>query len=198
MKHKILVLYTGAALFFAAGSLLLAGHDELSCANCHVPHRSGDSSDPGAYGVALWNSFETADGLPTFELYSSETLDATDLSQPDGSSRLCLGCHDGSFSGSTMRDSVVFSAGDLAKAHPVSFTYDSALAAADGTLNDPQTAPSGFGGTVDEDLLDERHKVQCASCHDVHSTGLGTNHLRWEYDPAQGTEMMMCNVCHTR
>ena len=52
---------------------------------------------------------------------------------------------------------------------------------------------SGFGGTIDKDLLDEKGKMQCTSCHDVHITGKGENLLRWDIDDG---EEVMCRVCH--
>ncbi len=56
---------------------------------------------------------------------------------------------------------------DLTGHHPISFVYDSALAAADGELFDPAVVASGLGGTIDDDLLFEG-RLECSSCHDVH------------------------------
>jgi predicted CXXCH cytochrome family protein len=51
---------------------------------------------------------------------------------------------------------------DLSDDHPVSFTYDSALAAANPQLKDPVTL-------VNQVRLDGAHQVQCTSCHDPHN-----------------------------
>ena len=58
---------------------------------------------------------------------------------------------------------------DLKNDHPVSFTYNTALATADGELFNPSAANSGPTSTIDADLLFSS-KVECASCHDVHNT----------------------------
>jgi hypothetical protein len=141
-----------------------------------------------------------SDGLPTFDKYTSKTFDklGTDLGQPDGAARMCLGCHDGSYSKIGSTSTRLFKAGDLARSHPVSFTYDSALAAKvpGGTLRDP-SSNSGFGGTITQDLLDSKNKVQCTSCHDVHATGVGADMLRWDNEIATETTKM-CRVCHNK
>ena len=56
---------------------------------------------------------------------------------------------------------------DLTHEHPISFEYSTALAKADGGLEDPATAPSGLSGTIAEDLL-QNGFMECSSCHDVH------------------------------
>jgi len=57
------------------------------CAFCHTPH--GATNEPR---TPLWNrSLSSA----TYTPYSSTSLDATDLGQPEGKSKLCLSCHDG-------------------------------------------------------------------------------------------------------
>jgi hypothetical protein len=110
----------------------------------------------------------------SFTLYSSATLNAFP-GQPDGKSKLCLSCHDGTVavenhSGNTNGTWFVTFGNvgiDLTDDHPISFTYDAALAQADGQLYDPTTTLSGLGGTIEEDLLDNG-KMECTSCHDVH------------------------------
>jgi predicted CXXCH cytochrome family protein len=182
-----------------------AAHSTYGCHNCHLPHKAATPDDPAAsWGVPLWSTAQTSDGLPTFTLYGSETFNAlaTDITQPDGPSKLCLGCHDGSYiafkymPGST----AIFGPNDLAKSHPVSFTYDSALAARHpkGSLRDPAVATSGLGGTIRKDLLDDHGKMQCTSCHDVHTSGKGEFMLRYDYDVATHTDNILCRVCHDK
>ena len=187
-------LVAGAVLLTAAGTQ--AGHSTLSCADCHISHTPGSSSSG-----PLWSTRHSAEGLPAFTLYSSPSFDAlhTDISQPDGASRLCLGCHDGSYSGLAGSGSPVFQAPDLARSHPVSFTYDSALASrvSKGRLNDPATTPSGLGSSIAKDLLDENGKMQCTSCHAVHSNAAkGPKLLRYEYRPGSRSGEQICVVCH--
>ena len=172
-----------------------AGHSSLSCNDCHMTHRAPGGEDAGS--GALWSTMNIDDGLPVFTLYSSPSFDAlrTDIDQPDGPSKLCLGCHDGSYEGFISGSSMTFDAGDLSKSHPISFTYDSALAARvqRGRLNDPSSTPSGLGRSIAEDLLDDAGKMQCTSCHDVHSTRGIASDLRYAYDEKNPR---LCKVCH--
>ncbi len=139
------------------------------CIVCHTPH----NADVSVSSAPLWNHAVTA---ATFTLYGSATLDAT-VGQPDGVSKLCLSCHDGtvaidSYGGATgttfMQPTDPGYVGtDISDDHPVSYVYDAALATADGGLYDPTTQNSGLGGTIDQDMLFST-KVQCASCHNAH------------------------------
>jgi hypothetical protein len=206
MRKLAIGVVMGAALLFAASPAAFAAHSDHGCSNCHVPHHAADPTDADAsWGVPLWSTAQTADGLPVFTLYSSKTFDAlgTDITQPDGASKLCLGCHDGSYSyfaSVNPTSEAIFSTDDLTKSHPISFTYDATLSAAvtDGGLNDPTTTDSGLGGTIDDDLLDIQHKMQCTSCHDVHLTGLTDFMLRYEYDVAAHTDNVLCRTCHNK
>ncbi len=203
--HKSLMCLVAVGLLCLTTGAVQAAHSDHGCFNCHVPHKAVDPAHPTDYGVPLYSDAQNSDGLPTFTLYTSKTFDAlgTDIGQPDGASRLCLGCHDGSYDyflpgGHGGPDSdAIFDGDALARSHPISFTYDTALAndAGDG-LRDPSTALSDLGGTVDEDLLDIKGKVQCTSCHDVHVTGIGTYLLR--YDIEEDGEQVMCRVCHNK
>lgn len=179
-----------------------AAHSDRGCHRCHMPHHAGTEDDPNAsFGVPLWSTAYSSDGLPVFTLYSSKTFNAlgTDIGQPDGATKLCLGCHDGSYPRIARPESTArFEPGDLARSHPVSFTYDAALAAkTNGGLKNP-SEPSGLGGSISEDLLDEREKVQCSSCHDTHTSGKGEFMLRFDYDVATYTDNVICRACHNK
>jgi predicted CXXCH cytochrome family protein len=139
------------------------------CVVCHTPH----DADTTVASAPLWNHEVTT---AAFTLYSSDTLDAT-LGQPDGVSKLCLSCHDGSvaldsFAGASGGTPMATSAAgyvglDLTDDHPISFVYDDSLATSDGGLHPPTTTASGLIGTIDEDML-FGNKLQCGSCHDPH------------------------------
>lgn len=60
--------------------------------------------------------------------------------------------------------------GDLSDDHPISFTYDAALAVSDGELHDPTTSSSGMGSSIANDMLygPSHDQVECSSCHDIH------------------------------
>ncbi len=172
----------------------LGGHERLTCGDCHLTDDRDKVTATDKSG-ALWSTKHTADGLPTFKVYSSPSFDRlkTDIGQPDGTSKLCLGCHDGSYPGLRNRKAI-FSGGDLARSHPVSFTYSSSLAARvrNGTLHDPRTTSSGLGGTIAEDMLDENGKMQCTSCHNVHpSEAKGPKLLRMDNRGSR-----LCLTCH--
>lgn len=160
------------------------------CEVCHVPH----NADATVADAPLWNHEVTAS---SYTEYSSPSLDAT-VVDPTGSSLLCLSCHDGTvaldnFGGATGGTNLVSTAmgTDLSGDHPVSFTYDSALATTDGGLADPGD-PSGLGGTIADDLL-IGGKLECASCHDVHRAYANASLLKISND-ASG----LCLTCHTK
>jgi predicted CXXCH cytochrome family protein len=82
--------------------------------------------------------------------------------------------------------------GSLAEEHPISFTYDDALASADGELEIPSTADSGLGSTIAADMLTS-NKVQCSSCHDPHNAA-GVSFLLRKTN--QGSQL--CLTCHIK
>lgn len=87
-------------------------------------------------------------------------------------SSFCLSCHDGIFERSGHTASNVGNPEDIDHLsmfrgdHPVSFEFDRDLAARKDFLNDPYITPSGFGGTVAEDLLVEG-RIECVTCHNI-------------------------------
>ncbi|MCX7151076.1 MAG: cytochrome C, partial [Proteobacteria bacterium] len=146
----------------------------------------------------------------TYTLYSSPTLNAT-VSQPGGNSKLCLSCHDGTVAvnsfggvtGTTMISAANNIGSNLKASHPIGFTYDSALATADGSLFDPATKSVTIGsgaqtrtGTLSAMLL-YGGKMECDSCHDVHNTftvgGAGTGLVKVD---AAGSKI--CLACHNK
>ena len=132
------------------------------CVFCHTPH--GATNSPGA---PLWNRALSGQTYTTYSSSSldAETI-AGQLAQPAGSSKLCLSCHDGTLAissvnvlGGNLNVSVpITGAGpgdtmpagegvltgftrnlgtDLSNDHPISLTYDTTLANADGELRNP-------------------------------------------------------------
>lgn len=162
------------------------------CVVCHTPHNGTSGLE-----APLWNHALT---VATFTPYASSTLDAS-VGQPDGVSLVCLSCHDGTVAldafGSTPGVIEFMPAGarllgtDLANDHPVSFTYDTALASADGGLFDPAITASGLGGTIEQDFL-RSGKVQCASCHNPHDVANG------KFLRKDNTGSALCLTCHDK
>ncbi len=159
-----------------------------ACIVCHTPH----NATTDVSNVPLWNHDVTS---ATFDLYSSSTLDGS-IGQPDGTTKLCLSCHDGTvamdnFGGTTSGTELLTGSAlvgtDLRDDHPVSISYNPA---ADAELH-PVSDPIDGGGTVNDLLFD--NNVECASCHDVHNTGGHASLLRISNEGSA-----LCLSCHIK
>jgi predicted CXXCH cytochrome family protein len=212
--------YSAAAVFVSAflvgvaqaGTIAGSDHDFSNinadgqiCVNCHTPH----NADTSVANVPLWNHDVT---LATFVLYSSPTMNSTP-GQPGGSSKLCLSCHDGtvaidSFGGNTGGDFMqpsdsAYIGTDLSDDHPISITYDSALAIADPALLDPSATSVTIGlggdktntGTV-SNLMLPADQVQCSSCHDVHNNFVPPGESALLIVTKDGSDI--CFTCHNK
>lgn len=165
MKKIMLIV----ALLVLPVATTLAFHPNNDCDRCHVPHMAPDND-----GVPLWSGLGIA-ATTSFTNYDSASLDAT-VGDPEGSTLLCLGCHDSS-AGDRHNINAVGSSGDMSATHPMEFVYDSALAITDNELVDPAAAGSSTvvngDGTIVADLLStEAGKMNCVSCHEIHVNGL--------------------------
>lgn len=173
----------------AGGAVAIGAVSESEvCLFCHTPHRATGEG-------ALWNHSLSSAG---YKPYSSSSLKAV-VGQPNGASKLCLSCHDGTVALGmvhsrpapiAMRNGVTTMppgpsnlGTDLSDDHPVSFVYDSALAAAQGELKDPATL-------VAKVRLDHEGQVQCTSCHDPHSDQFG------KFLVQDNTGSALCSTCH--
>jgi hypothetical protein len=110
---------------------------------------------------------------------------------------------------------------DLHTTHPISFTYDASLAVADGAVENPMVyhigdakteltcntppvpkewdGPSLAGLTIDEALLFD-HKLECASCHDVHNQqgNVSSGLLKIDGMDRSGRGDLLCRTCHIK
>ncbi|MEX0777334.1 MAG: hypothetical protein WD042_16645 [Phycisphaeraceae bacterium] len=206
MNRKLfLMAAVGVTMLLGYSAQTAMAHGGSRCNSCHVPHNAaGDNSE-----VPLWNPAHTTTTLDgNYNAAEGGTLNAT-LSGPNGASKLCLSCHDGSYDHVSAAHSFtgeVGSMGGLANSHPISFVYDAALVAADGGtgLKDPTALKT-------EGVLDGMSQVQCTSCHEVHDTDSrqDVNNLRWAYpsviDNGDGTTSTIsanagpfCMHCHNK
>ena len=185
-----------------AGSILMTRHnlsasgpgpvkatvEKPVCEFCHAPHRSGQAHP-------RWNT-ELSEVIYT--TYRSSTLKAA-VGQPNGASKLCLSCHDGTIAlGTTPGGSRVAPVAggaarmargktnlgiDLSDDHPVSFVYDSGLAARNGQLE----FPTALRRPV---RLDRYDRLQCTSCHDPHNDQYG------KFLVMNNAGSSLCITCH--
>jgi hypothetical protein len=194
-----------------AGTITGSAHDFTGqswsggriCVACHTPHKS----DTSITDAPLWNH---TNSTASYTLYSSPTMNAT-VTQPGGGSKLCLSCHDGtvavnSFGGVTGTSMISTKnnlGSNLKASHPIGFTYNTALATADGSLHDPSTKTVTIGsgtqtktGTLASVLL-YGGKMECDSCHDVHNTftvgAAGTGLVKVDQAGSK-----VCLACHNK
>lgn len=160
--------------------------EDRICVFCHAPHGTSAKGP-------LWNRTDPIgpNGDGTFPLYANAEAallanadakyDNSDPAlYPNGSTRLCLSCHDGvtaiaevinggdldaSLGNMTTEGSSMII--DLSAAHPVSFVFNQTIATA------------VYGNRFDltnllPGLLDAESRLQCASCHDPHKDTFDT------------------------
>ncbi|MEI7728132.1 MAG: cytochrome c3 family protein [Verrucomicrobiota bacterium] len=160
------------------------------CIYCHASHNALSTLVP------LWNHGTTVQAAYTLYGNPNGTMQAV-TAQPSGTSKACLSCHDGTvandtFGGATGSHSIsgLSNLGtDLSKTHPISFTYDAALAIADKALVSPASAAKvDAAGNIPLFL----GKVECGSCHAVHDSTY-TPFLRMNNNGSA-----MCLTCHIK
>ena len=162
---------------------------DQKCIFCHTPHNAKTTQL-----IPLWNHGATT---TTFTLYQNTgTLNAT-MGQPAGTSKACLSCHDGTvasdsygtITGTHLMTGTANLGTSLADDHPVSFTYDPALATADGGLISPLNANFVDGGGT---IPLFAGKMECASCHEVHDNTFG------KFLRVSNAGSALCLKCHVK
>ena len=175
------------------------------CIFCHTPHNSNPAGP-------LWNH-QLSSGVtylkylsPTMIAYSSQAT----APDPNGSSKLCLSCHDGTVAlGAVAKGAIPLAGGktnmirgdtgfigtDLSRTHPISFAVTDQLIAANNAKNAPLNTLAAM--KADPSVhLDGADRVQCTACHDPHSDdNFVTSGVRFYNKPQRaGT----CVVCHAQ
>ena len=155
------------------------------CIFCHTPH----------HGAGLGNNRPGSTAI--YQPYNSTTLVSPPPGAPNGATRVCLSCHDGTIAlGQTLSSGLMAFVNtgpggtlagasnlgtDLRRGHPVSFAPGSAPSLRAPPQGDPVT-------------LDAGGRLQCTSCHNPHEDRL---------DPVQGKFLVksnrasaLCLTCH--
>ncbi|GBE29099.1 doubled CXXCH motif [bacterium BMS3Bbin04] len=169
------------------GAVKAVGESRI-CIFCHTPHG-------GAPVAPLWNRYES---VTVFDIYPSGGSMQSTPTQPNGSTRICLSCHDGTSALGTVRNldySIPFTgtsvqgglpAGEsnlgisLSDDHPVSFVP---------SLEDPEIRLPDIMSPVH---LDGNGEMQCRTCHDPHDNSIG-NFLVLDNIGSQ-----ICIICHQK
>lgn len=157
------------------------------CVFCHTPHRSSGEGP-------LWN--RKASAVSFFKHYSSPTLaiddpavkGASEYGQPNGSTRLCLSCHDGvtalgavfttpsqmsdvpiqfiDVKNSTSGPNVHLAYETFSSHHPVSFKYNATVRSI--LTSPPYNKTEYWFSPANGVKLDKQERMQCTTCHDPH------------------------------
>lgn len=175
------------------------------CKFCHIPHNA-------TVPEPLWgHALPRAARYETPPIRSRGASDQVAAPQPDGSSRLCLSCHDGTVAlgevagearSIAMAGSQRLGPGragflgtDLSGAHPVSFVVpdgDPGLGSGD---HDMGLRPRAAIDADPDVRLDRDGKMQCTTCHDPH-TDRYFQEGRVPHFWVKATVAEVCLVCH--
>lgn len=164
------------------------------CVFCHSSHNASKDGPLWGHETTKSNSFKT---------YDRSTL-ASKPEQPNGATKLCLSCHDGTIAVGAIRGlskpSTMSNVGgggeipagrrsnlgtDLTGTHPVSIQFSQTTAVNAKHLRWPPHDPADKVGT------DRDGYVQCTSCHDPHSSK-SEKYPFWKKE----TFDEVCIVCH--
>jgi predicted CXXCH cytochrome family protein len=168
------------------------------CIFCHTPHNAAPKTP-------LWNK---AIDPVNYILYSSTTQSVTP-SQPNGPSRLCLSCHDGTLAlGAVLQPSGgIATTGEitpgrpsyigvvLSDDHPFSFSYTDAVPNPYAGLN-PALTPSDLPFYGGSSML-----IECSTCHDAHEDAYRTldknGLLTGKFLVMDNRASALCITCHS-
>lgn len=183
------VLNSPHNLSATSGNSYSISTEQRVCVFCHTPH---NALNTGLAMAPLWNrALSTQDYIPYASTYFTNTLHLPS-NQPNGASRICLSCHDGSIAPSAYGGRAASGPPitgtanlgiDLSDDHPVSFIYPTVPTS---SLVSPNLLPAAV-------KLDNSGYLQCTSCHDPHNNEY-TNFLVMDNN---GPTSPLCVACHT-
>jgi predicted CXXCH cytochrome family protein len=209
MPAATMILFLLSSPVTLAGTIIGSPHDFRGylwnrigeiCLPCHAPHTTKTLPAP------LWNHELSTQTFTMYAKTHSPAMDAEVSSQPDGISKICLSCHDGTvapdtYGGNTGGTAYLFGKDVIGNVpsnnHPISFIYDTALATKERDLYDPSTKLSGLTGstaTINADML-FLNRMECSSCHDVHNTKAVPGTKLLVKDNAGSA---LCLTCHNK
>ncbi len=184
------------------GEIRALNEDEV-CKFCHIPHNA--VIPVPLWGHALSRAQYTVPGI------RGAQGARVPAGQPDGSSRLCLSCHDGTVAlgevAGEPRSIAMMGATRLAPgrrgylgthlsgSHAISFIVpDGSMRASDGA-EDMGLRPLTVIQADPDVVLDHRGKMQCTTCHDPHSDRYSQSDRvpRFWVKPTVGE---VCLTCH--
>lgn len=205
-----------------AGKAVQANTETQICIFCHTPHGASPKS-------TLWgrpNPTGPLGGFPTLTTISLGIDDpvvggfntthygdtTSGYEYPNGTSKLCLSCHDGVTAIGTLAtgDSIDMTIStldtrtsqiDLSRSHPISFIYNTTVEAYLDTLrSNSYIVPAAGSGYLETDSAGVT-RVQCTSCHQPHQDTKGTAGGIYPFWRAGGglaaDYNTVCNACHT-
>jgi len=185
------------------GEIRALGETEI-CKFCHIPHNA-------VVPVPLWGH-----ALSRVQHYDVPEIGGGQgtrrpAPQPDGSSRLCLSCHDGTVALGDVageRAPIAMSGArtlgpghrgfigtDLSGSHPVSFVVPDGDQGLTTPEQDIGLKPLALLRADPDVRLDDRGKMQCTTCHDPHADRFYQPGLvpRFWVKPTLGE---VCLTCH--
>ncbi len=177
-----------------------SGTEDEVCKFCHIAHTA-------VVPVPLWGH-----ALSEVQDYKTPMVRsrgaAVRAPQPDGGSRLCLSCHDGTIAIGLLAKEIVavnetflragrkgYIGTDISGHHPISISIDESAPNSDRPGADMKLRPAALIRAAGDVPLDPLGKIQCTTCHDPHqdsysATGLAPKFWR------RPTVSEVCLECH--
>lgn len=187
-KHNLSNANTDPSVKYkASGNVTSNPRGSQVCIFCHTPHNANVVG-----GAPLWSRkfsaetfFQTYSGSLDFQI---KKIPGADYGQPDGSSKLCLSCHDGASNLGELKSGEIIPLANNSNIgnqtviegfasfksstnkmryghHPVSFKYDNSVLSSIISVKGGGYLLPVSGSVV---KLDGQGKMQCTTCHNAH------------------------------